>query len=167
MYRLFVKSLFSLLLIVILIINIIFFFDFTNILTAQGQFVSYHDKYFGFTTLYEFFTTDFSTDSYALYSYRSFLDLWLNQIKDYIYGYWENSFPKIGGITDLTSFFIAFGFAITSVVGVIEYIFYMLFLVVYYIAVLCWIMFKFFAFLTGNYFTYVPVSPYDTLPPVL
>lgn len=165
MYRIFVKSIFSMFLILFLLLNLIFFFDFTHIMTLSGNFVSYHDKYVGFETLLRFFKSGFAEDSAYLVGYQNFLNDFMSKIKTALYGNWVE-FSNNGGVTDLLTFFQVFVNIFGSIAALCSFIVYIVMYAIYCLSIFVWILFKFFAFLTGNYFTYVPLSPYVTTPVV-
>lgn len=165
MYRIFVKSIFSMFLIMILLLNLIFFFDFNNLMSLSGNFVSYHDKYIGFETLLRFMKSGMVEDSFYLTGYQNFLIDFMNRIKDSLYGNWVE-FSNNGGVTDLLTFFQVFVNIFGSIAALCSFIVYIVMYAIYVLSIFVWILFKFFAFLTGNYFTYVPLSPYVTTPVV-
>lgn len=121
MYRIFTKSIFSLFLILLILLNLIFFFDFTNLLTLSGSFVSYHDKYIGFDTLYRFFSGGFIEDSSLLTGYNNFLNQWLINTKNALYGNWV-TFSDNGGVYDLFSFFQVFVNIFNSIGGLLSFV---------------------------------------------
>lgn len=161
MYKIFTKSIFSVFLIIILFTNLMFFANGLHYFGVGLQ-VDYSNKYFGFSTLYDFFTSGFVGDSGYLVNYQRFLQDYLKTLQTALYGNWKDLFhnPSGSGFIDTLR---GIAYTMMSIGAVIMYIPYVLLIVIYGISMVTWIILKFFSIAFGGWYSYLPPNPYDTI----
>lgn len=160
MFTIFWKSVFTSFLLIILGFNLCFFFDNGGQVFQLGVGIDYSDKYFGFTSLVNFFQTGFnSSDIGSIKILHNFLSMVSEDVKRNLYGNWF-SFAQSGGIYDLQSFFLAIGYFFANIFSFFEMLFYVLCMILYVIQVIVWIIAKVLLLTTGGFFNYAPPYTY-------
>lgn len=160
MFKIWYQSMFSIFLLMLLVVNLLFFTNSVN--TDFSLFMgSYENRYFGFNALYDFFTSGFVKDSEFLYNYYARLVELINFDMPYnLFGAW-NDFSASGGVYSIETFFQAIGNFFRSFGAIFLYAFYPLMYMTYILCCIVWVLMKTFSLLNGGFFNDMPMFTYQ------
>lgn len=156
--RLFLKSLYSSLLLVFLTINLLIFFDLLYLVPNASPVPS--DAYFGFKSFLDVF--EFFKNQSFFNDFTRYVSSLSNTIRQLLYGNWV-LLANNGGVYDLFSFFQAFASFFGMIAGVLSLTYYVVVFIVYIFASIGYFIFAVFYVMGGNFYSIVPNSPFPSL----
>lgn len=159
MFKVWYKSIFSLFIILILFLNLAYFTNLLNLISNPSYNHNYSSSYFGFTSIYDFFTGGFIEDNSFLTGYYQWISQQLNSYNLLLYKNWVD-FSNSGGVYDIATFFTAVGNFFGSIGAILGYLTMPLVYSIYLICLIVWILLKFLLLMNGTYWTQMPQFTY-------
>lgn len=160
MIKIFIHSVLLFLIGILIYMNLIMALDVADMFFVTGAFNDYQNKYVGFSTLYDFLETGFVEDSSFLFNYQKFLDSYLGIIQRALYGNWVTMFQNGGTGSWIADIFVGIFNTLASILSIVGYLGYIIMVLVYVLSYAFWIVLKFIVLISGDWYSYMPPSPY-------